>query len=151
MKQFSRRTVLRTIAGTTGIGTAGCLSPFGDENDQLIQLGGGQVFNAHQEPHDVFVELRRAGTVVLENTYRLTPAGTTGFASQIARTWPKPATEFSVRVRRDDGTTRRISLARNPDEPICNELYVFVDSTERLVAFSKPATESDAYYCTSEK
>lgn len=140
----SRRDLLGAV-GTAAFGGSltGC---FGTQRPP--HLGGGQVFNGHEESHKVAVLLERENEIVHWRHSSLAPNGQEGFGYTIERTWPKEPASFTVSAMRDGEQWRRTALREPVSADNCAEVYVFVNGTGQLVTTFKASSESE-YYCSS--
>lgn len=133
----SRRRVLTALAGTLSL-TGGCLGRVVDP--ATVRLTGVRVHNWVDAKSTVELELRRAGSLVLERRVALAPLGDSGSVASFPAEWPVDPARYRLRVRTADGTATLDRQVPRSDYRWDGCAFLDVD-VERLRPNGTPDTE----------
>jgi len=114
---MKRRQALRTIAASTGLILAGCVSEdTGSPGEGQAQIGAIGLGNITDQIHSVTVRIERNGEQLYDKTHEVAPEPDDGMIKQ---TWPCEPAKFVIRAKgtADDEPQEEVFTAQKVFDP----------------------------------
>ena len=132
----SRRRVLTALAGTVSLG-GGCLGRVVDP--ATVRLTGVRIHNWVEAASTITLELRREGSLVLEERVSLAPLRDPGSVVSFPAEWPVDPAQYRLRVTTADGA---VTLdGRSPGVTTAGTVVRFSTWTSRAAVRTERPTQ----------